>query len=238
MYIKSIKALLNPEYYSKVNGKIFNLSKLLKINSFHYLSCKSNLSCHHQRGIDMHENCFNLEKTNHVEFCIYLLWLLIPRVTFKCRSYNDKFKFFDPTQLPIHNAFSKLNEIIISHCKGYVKERWEITHVALVTMVRLIQLYRRWIPWIYTSLMLNLTTFIGEYPCYLAHITDNNGNDVFSEQIGVNVKEICVYWFNKITKRKEKLFNYQAVLKNHPVCWLSLERCMERLSKQSVPQAG
>ena len=53
-------------------------------------------------------------------YTCYLYILLIPRVTFECQSYNNKFKFFDQTQLPMHNAFSKLNEIIISHCKGYV----------------------------------------------------------------------------------------------------------------------
>ena len=51
--------------------------------------------------------------------------------------------------------------------------------------------------------MLNLTTFIGEYPCYLAHITDNNGNDVFSEQIGINVEEICVTGLIKSLKERK-----------------------------------
>ena len=85
--------------------------------------------------------------------------------------------------------------------------------------------------------------FVAGCPCHLAHIAASTANDAFSINVGVSVEDVCVdcyCWFDKSAKRKGKLTqyfefcnqDYQAVLKHLSVCWLSLERCMERILKK------
>ena len=57
----------------------------------------------------------------------------------------------------------------------------------------------------------NPNIFIGGCPCHLAHITAIHANDTFSTAISTKVEDVCVdcfYWFDKNTKRKEKLGQY------------------------------
>ena len=66
---------------------------------------------------------------------------------------------------------------------------------------------------------------IARCPCHLAHIAAGHANDGFCNYINVNIKDVCVYafyWFDKSTKRKDKLVEYfkfcdqeyQSVLKH------------------------
>lgn len=85
--------------------------------------------------------------------------------------------------------------------------------------------------------------FVGGCPCHLAHIAASQANDAFSEVLGLNVENVCIdafYWFDKSSKRKGKLTEYfefcdqefQGVLKHLSVRWLSLERCLERITRK------
>ena len=85
----------------------------------------------------------------------------------------------------------------------------------------------------------NQSIFISGCPCHLAHLAATAANDSFTEAIGVNVEDVLIdlyYWFDKSSKRKEKLAEYfefcdqeyQQVLKHVTCCWLSLECCIER----------
>ena len=62
----------------------------------------------------------------------------------------------------------------------------------------------------------------------------------FSEVLDVNIENLCIdlyCWFDKSSKRKGKLAEYfefcdqvyKSILKHASVCWLSLERCMDRI---------
>ena len=86
----------------------------------------------------------------------------------------------------------------------------------------------------------NESIFIGGCPCPLAHIAGSNGNDAFSNYIGLNVEDVMVdlyCWFEKSAKRKGKLKeyfefcnqDYQDLLKHLSVRWLSLERRLSRV---------
>ena len=85
----------------------------------------------------------------------------------------------------------------------------------------------------------NESCFIGGCPYHLAHIVASNTNDAFSQHIGLNVEDVVVdlfYWFDKSSKRKEKLKEYhefcnqeyREVLKHLSIRWLSLEKCINR----------
>ena len=89
----------------------------------------------------------------------------------------------------------------------------------------------------------NPDTFISGCPCHLAHIAATEANDVFSDDISLNVEDILVdlyYWFDKSSKRKGKLSeyfdfcdqDYQQVLKHVSTRWLLLERCIDRALKK------
>ena len=57
----------------------------------------------------------------------------------------------------------------------------------------------------------NESIFIGGCSCHLAHIAASNGNDAFSNYVGLNVEDVMVdlyYWVEKSAKRKGKLKEY------------------------------
>ena len=89
----------------------------------------------------------------------------------------------------------------------------------------------------------NSEVFISGCPCHLAHIAASHANDAFSDVLGLNVENLCIdmfYWFDKSSKRKEKLNEYfqfcdqeyECVLKHVSVRCLSLEKCMNRILKK------
>ena len=85
----------------------------------------------------------------------------------------------------------------------------------------------------------NQSIFISGCPCHLAHLVATAANDSFTEIIDVNVEDVLIdlyYWFNKSSKRKEKLAEYFEFCDQeyqHVTCsWLSLERCIKRALKK------
>lgn len=89
----------------------------------------------------------------------------------------------------------------------------------------------------------NPNIFVAGCSCHLADIAAAEGNDAFSEGIGLNVENVLIdlyYWFDKSLKRKGKLLEYfefcdqeyQNILKHVFTHWPSLEHCIERALKK------
>ena len=82
-------------------------------------------------------------------------------------------------------------------------------------------------------------------PCHMVHNTAIKAAGSFESIIGFDVEDMMVdlfYWFDKSTKRKNKLneyctfcdTQYHEIVKHVSTCWLSLERAIERALKQYV----
>ena len=57
----------------------------------------------------------------------------------------------------------------------------------------------------------NPDIFISGCACHLAHIAATEANDAFTDVLGINIEDVLIdlfYWFDKSSKRKEKLSEY------------------------------
>ena len=81
--------------------------------------------------------------------------------------------------------------------------------------------------------------FIG-CPCHIVHNATQKGIDAFCDKSGFDIEECCIgqfYWFDKSTKCKGQMqeyasfcdMQYREYIKHLNVCWLTLEKAVERL---------
>ena len=78
----------------------------------------------------------------------------------------------------------------------------------------------------------NPTVYFVRCPCHIIHNAAQKATEAFREMCGVDIEDCCVYynyWFDKITKWKERLQQYSTFCDTAlNVRWLSLQNAVER----------